>query len=78
MTERPSSPLVRNLPYFKGPFGFKLLNLTSVRNLPYPILTSHFDSTLTFEFSTSFCQYLSVIVFDLSSFLQKSEVAGLH
>jgi hypothetical protein len=30
------------------------------------------DSTLTFEFSTSFCQYLSVTVFDLhmSSFLQ--------
>jgi hypothetical protein len=28
-------------------------------------LTSYFDSTLTFEFITSFCQYLSVIVFDL-------------
>jgi hypothetical protein len=29
------------------------------------ILTSHFDSTLNFEFGTSFCQHLSVIVFDL-------------
>jgi hypothetical protein len=43
------------------------------------ILTSHFDSTLNFEFRASFCQHLSVIVFDLDViFLQKSEVAGLH
>jgi hypothetical protein len=32
-----------------------------------PVLTSHFDSALTFEFGASFCQYLSVIVFDLKS-----------
>jgi hypothetical protein len=37
------------------------------------ILTSHFDSPLNFEFRASFCQHLSVIVFDLCHlFLQKS------
>jgi hypothetical protein len=42
-----------------------------------PILTSHFDSTLTFEFSTSFCQYLSVIVFDLCHlFCKKVRLEG--
>jgi hypothetical protein len=30
-----------------------------------PILVSNLDSTLNFEFMMSFCQYLSVIVFDL-------------
>jgi hypothetical protein len=42
-----------------------------------PILNSHFDSTLTFEFSTSFCQYLSVIVFDLCHlFCKKVRLQG--
>jgi hypothetical protein len=42
-----------------------------------PILTSHFDSTLTFEFSTSFCQYLSVIVFELCHlFCKKVRLQG--
>jgi hypothetical protein len=41
------------------------------------MLTSHFDSTLTFEFNTSFCQYLSVIVFDLSYlFCKKVRLLG--
>jgi hypothetical protein len=30
-----------------------------------PLLISNFDSTLNAEFRTSFCQHLSVIVFDL-------------
>jgi hypothetical protein len=42
-----------------------------------PILTSHFDSTFTFESSTSFCQYLSVIVFDLCHlFCKKVRLQG--
>jgi sulfate adenylyltransferase subunit 1 (EFTu-like GTPase family) len=35
------------------------------------ILTSHFDSTLNFEFGASFCQHLSVIVLDLCHFFCK-------
>jgi hypothetical protein len=42
------------------------------------ILIASFDSTLNFEFRTSFCQHLSVIVFDLSFFSQKGGVVGLH
>jgi hypothetical protein len=42
-----------------------------------PILISHFDSTLTFEFNTSFGQYLSVIVFDLCHlFCKKVRLQG--
>jgi hypothetical protein len=41
------------------------------------ILTSHFDSTLNFEFGTSFCQHLSVIVFDLCHlFCKKARLQG--
>jgi hypothetical protein len=40
-------------------------------------LTSHFDSTLNFEFRTSFCQDLSVIVFDLCHlFCKKARLQG--
>jgi hypothetical protein len=40
-------------------------------------LTSYFDSTLNFEFRTSFCQHLSVIVFDLSHlFCKKVRLQG--
>jgi hypothetical protein len=40
-------------------------------------MTSHFDYTLTFEFSTSFCQYLSVILFDLCHlFCKKVRLQG--
>jgi uncharacterized membrane protein len=35
------------------------------------ILTSYFDSTLDFEFRTSFCQYLCVIIFDLCHYFRK-------
>jgi hypothetical protein len=41
-----------------------------------PILTSYFDSTLNFEFRTSFCQYLCVIIFDLCHLFRKK--AGLQ
>jgi hypothetical protein len=41
-----------------------------------PILISNFDSTLNFEFTTSFCQHLSVIVFDLCHLFYKK--AGLQ
>jgi hypothetical protein len=40
------------------------------------ILIASFDSTLNFEFRTSFCQHLSVIVFDLCNFFHKK--AGLQ
>jgi hypothetical protein len=41
------------------------------------ILTSHFDSTLNFEFRTSFRQHLSVIVFDLCHlFCKKARLQG--
>jgi hypothetical protein len=40
-------------------------------------LTLHFDSTLNFEFRTSFCQHLSVIVFDLCHlFCKKAKLHG--
>jgi hypothetical protein len=41
-----------------------------------PILISNFDSMLNFEFRTSFCKHLSVIVFDLSSFRKKEGLQG--
>jgi hypothetical protein len=31
-----------------------------------PNLTQYFDSMLNFEFRTSFCRYLCVIIFDLN------------
>jgi hypothetical protein len=41
------------------------------------ILASHFDSTLNFEFRASFCQHLSVIVFDLCHlFCKKARLQG--
>jgi hypothetical protein len=41
------------------------------------ILTSHFDSMLNFEFRASFCQQLSVIVFDLCHlFCKKATLQG--
>jgi hypothetical protein len=42
-----------------------------------PILISYFDSTLNFEFRTSFCQYSFVIIFDLCHlFRKKAELQG--
>jgi hypothetical protein len=41
-----------------------------------PILISYLDSTLNFEFRTSFYHYLSVIVFHLFNFFRKK--AGLQ
>jgi hypothetical protein len=41
-----------------------------------PILTSYFDSALNFEFRTSICEHLSIIVFDLCHLFRKK--AGLQ
>jgi hypothetical protein len=42
-----------------------------------PILISHVDSTLNFEFATSFCLHLPVILFDLCHlFCKKARMQG--
>jgi hypothetical protein len=41
-----------------------------------PTLILSLDSTLNFEFRTSFCQHFSVTVFEPSSFSQKAVLQG--
>jgi hypothetical protein len=59
---------------------FKMVALPEIPELtPWKglILTSHFDSTLNFEFRASFCQHLSAIVFDLCHhFCKKARLQG--
>jgi hypothetical protein len=54
-----------------------MMALPKIPEIDAIFLTSHFDSTLNFEFRTSFRQHLSVIVFDLCHlFCKKARLQG--